>query len=150
MLHIVSEVYEKIRETGMPRGEFKHRYWFLADTLNIAKIGRVIWKDLLWSSDSYRLHKYRGGCTIPLFQLSVWCEKCVVARHYAVICKQLWIWNDRYRFLWARREKRKKVEEKTTTKLKNKQTPITTVRNHLQTVARFPAPLLFHYTLLYL
>jgi hypothetical protein len=31
----VSELYEKIRETCMPRGEFKHRYWFFADTPNI-------------------------------------------------------------------------------------------------------------------
>ncbi len=34
--------------------------------------------------------KYREGCTIPLFQLSVRCEKCVAARDYAVICKQLY------------------------------------------------------------
>jgi hypothetical protein len=32
----VSEAYEKIRETCRPRGEFKHRYWFFADTPNIA------------------------------------------------------------------------------------------------------------------
>jgi hypothetical protein len=36
-------------------------------------------------------------CTIPLFQLSVRCEKCVAARHYAVICKHLLISNDRNR-----------------------------------------------------
>jgi hypothetical protein len=35
-----------------------------------------------------------GVCTIPLFQLSVWCEKCVAARHYVVIGKQLLISND--------------------------------------------------------
>ncbi len=29
---IVSEVCE-IQETCMPRGQFKHRYWFFADTL---------------------------------------------------------------------------------------------------------------------
>ncbi len=28
--------------------------------------------------------------SLPLFQLSVWCEKCVAARHYCVIGKQLW------------------------------------------------------------
>jgi hypothetical protein len=33
----VSDFYEKIRETYMPRGEFKHRYWFIADTPNIGK-----------------------------------------------------------------------------------------------------------------
>jgi hypothetical protein len=32
--------------------------------------------------------------TIPLFQISVGCEKCVAARHYAVICKQLLNAND--------------------------------------------------------
>jgi hypothetical protein len=31
------------------------------------------------------------NCT--MFQLIVWCEKFVAARHYAVICKQLLIWN---------------------------------------------------------
>ncbi len=30
----------------------KHRYWFFADTPNIARICRVIWKDLLWCSDT--------------------------------------------------------------------------------------------------
>ncbi len=33
---ITSEAYEKIRENYMPRGQFKHRYWFFADTPNIA------------------------------------------------------------------------------------------------------------------
>jgi hypothetical protein len=51
-------------------------------------------KDLLQSSDSYLLLKYRGGCTVPLFQISVQCEKCVAARQYAVICKQLLNAND--------------------------------------------------------
>jgi hypothetical protein len=46
------------------------------------------------ASDSYRLLKYRGGFTIPMFQISVRCEKCVAARHYAVICKQLLNAND--------------------------------------------------------
>jgi hypothetical protein len=32
----VSAFYEKIRETCMPHGEFKHRYLFFADTPNIA------------------------------------------------------------------------------------------------------------------
>ncbi len=30
----------------MPRGEFKHRYWFFADTPNVAWTVSVIWKDL--------------------------------------------------------------------------------------------------------
>jgi hypothetical protein len=70
-------------------GEFKHRYWIFADTPNVAWTVRVIGKDLLWRADLYGLLKYRGGCTLPLFQLSVWCEKYVAARHYSVIGKQL-------------------------------------------------------------
>ncbi len=98
---IVSESYEKIGKICMPRGEFKHRYWFFADAPNIGSDVCVIWKDLLWSSDSYRLLKNRGGCTIPLFQISVWCKKCVAARHYAVICKQLLNANDINRVRWV-------------------------------------------------
>jgi hypothetical protein len=32
---IVSELYEKNRKTFMPLGEFKHRYWFFAETYQI-------------------------------------------------------------------------------------------------------------------
>ncbi len=78
----------KIWETCMPRGEFKHRYWFFADTPNIARNCRVIWKDLLWSSNSYRLPKYRGGSTKPLFQLGAWCEKFVATRN-PTLCRYL-------------------------------------------------------------
>ena len=53
----------------------------------------VIWKYLWLRADSYRLLKYREGCTIALFQSSAWCEKCFAARHYAVIGKQLLISN---------------------------------------------------------
>ncbi len=84
----------------MPRYKFKRRYWYFADTPNIGRSYSVIWKDLWWRADSYRLLKYRGGCIIPLFQLSVWCEKCVAARHYGVIGKQLFISNDRQRVRW--------------------------------------------------
>jgi hypothetical protein len=42
----------------------------------------------------HRLFKYRGGCTTPLFQLSVSCEKGVTARHYSGIGKQLQFAND--------------------------------------------------------
>jgi hypothetical protein len=45
----------------MPRVEFKHRYWLLADTPNVAWIVSVIRKVLLWRADLYRLLKYRGG-----------------------------------------------------------------------------------------
>ena len=84
---IASELYEKIRQTCMPRGEFKHRYWFFTDTPNVAWNVSVIWKDLLWlwKADLYRLLKYRGGCTIPLFELSVWCEKCVASDTIALL-----------------------------------------------------------------
>ncbi len=97
----MSEAYKKIRETCTPRGEFKNRYCFFPDTPNIGRKCRIIWKDLLWSSDSCRLLEYRGGCTIPLFQLSVRCEKCVAARNYAVICKQLLNANDKNRVRWV-------------------------------------------------
>ncbi len=89
------EVYEKIRET--PRGEFKHCYWLFADAPNIARNFSVIWNYLWWRADSYHLFKYRGWFTIKLFQLSVWCEKGVAARHYSVIGKQLQFANDRNR-----------------------------------------------------
>jgi hypothetical protein len=78
----------------MQRCEFKHRYGFFADAPNIDRNVSVICKDILQSSYSYRFLQYRGGCTIPLFQISVQCEKCVAARHYAVICKQLLNAND--------------------------------------------------------
>ncbi len=67
----VSDAYEKIWETCMPRGKFKHRYWFFAETPNVAWIVSVILKDLLFKSDLYRLFKHRGGYIIPLFQISV-------------------------------------------------------------------------------
>jgi hypothetical protein len=38
---IASELYGKIRETCLPRGEFKHRHWVFADTPNIARNCRV-------------------------------------------------------------------------------------------------------------
>jgi hypothetical protein len=43
----------------------------------------------------------RMYCTIPLFPLSVWCERCVAARHYAVICKQLLNANGINRVRWV-------------------------------------------------
>jgi hypothetical protein len=45
---------KKIRETCMSRGEFKYRYWFFADTPNIAWIFSGICKDLLCRLDFYR------------------------------------------------------------------------------------------------
>ncbi len=43
--------------------------------------------------------------------------------------------------------KQKYVEEKTTTKLKSKQTSIASVQNRLRTVANLLTPLIFHYPL---
>ncbi len=43
--------------------------------------------------------------------------------------------------------KRKYFEEKTTATSKSKQTSIATVRNHLRTLASFPTPLIFHWSL---
>ncbi len=43
--------------------------------------------------------------------------------------------------------KRKYFEEKSMATLKSKQTSITTVQNHLQTLASFPTPLIFHWSL---
>ncbi len=91
---VVSELCEKSREACRPRGEFKHRYWFFADTPNIVRIFCVIWKDLSWLADPCRHLKYRGGCTIVLFQISVWCEKFVAARQDADIGIQLLIANN--------------------------------------------------------
>ncbi len=89
---------------GDKLGNLHARWWIqtsllvFTDTPNVAWIVSVIWQDLLRRADLYRLFKYRGGCAIPLFELSVWCEKCVAARHYAVICKQLLKANDINRF----------------------------------------------------
>ncbi len=66
-----------------------------AETPNVGWIFRVIWKDLPWTAESYRLLKYRGRYTIALFQISLWCENGVPARLFSVICKQLLILNDR-------------------------------------------------------
>ncbi len=50
-------------------------------------------------------------------------------------------------YLGFTHRKRKNFEEKTTATLKSKQTSITTVRNHLRTLARSPTPLIFHWSL---
>ncbi len=89
--------FMKIPGNLQSRGKSKHRYWFFADAPNIARNCRVICKDLWLWADSYRRLKYRGGCTKQLFQLIVWCEKCVASRHYSVIWKQLYFANNRNR-----------------------------------------------------
>jgi hypothetical protein len=65
-----------------PRGQFNVAINSLP-TLQLYRweLSRYL-KRFMMYADPYRLLKYRGGFTIPLFQ------KCVAARHYAVICKQ--------------------------------------------------------------
>ena len=50
-------------------------------------------------------------------------------------------------YLGFTNRKRKYFEEKTTATLKSKQTSIATVQNHLRTLASFPTPLIFHWSL---
>ncbi len=85
----------------MPRGEFKYRCCFFADTPNVARTVSVIWKDLLLRPDFCRYLKQRGGFTIPMFQLSLRCEKYAAARHNSVIGNQLLFANNRNRFRWV-------------------------------------------------
>ncbi len=84
----------------MPRGKFKYRYCFFADTPNVTWTVSVIWKDLSWRPDFCCHLKQRGGCTIPMFQLSLRCEKYAAARHNTVIGNQLLFANNRNRFRW--------------------------------------------------
>ncbi len=48
----------------MQRGEFKHRYWFFADTQ--ISLGIVALFEKIYNGEP--ILKYRGGCTAPLFQ----------------------------------------------------------------------------------
>ncbi len=66
-----------------------------------AKYLCALFEKIYDEADYYRHLKYRGGCTIPSFQLSVWCEKSVAARHYAVIWKQVLFANMRNRVRWV-------------------------------------------------
>jgi hypothetical protein len=50
-------------------------------------------------------------------------------------------------YLGFTNKKRKYFEEKKTATLKSKQTLIATIRNHLRTLASFPNPLIFHWSL---
>ncbi len=61
----------------------------------------VLFEKIYDEADYYRHLKYWGGCTIALFQLCVWCEKCVAAQHYADIGIQIFISNDRNRVRWV-------------------------------------------------
>ncbi len=85
----------------MPRGEFKYCYCFFTDTPNVAWTVSVICKDLSWIPDFCRYLKQRGGCTIPMFQLSLRCEKYAAARHNSIIGNQSLFANNRNRFCWV-------------------------------------------------
>ncbi len=72
---IVSQLRYSVGGLWKNLGNLHATWWIQSSLLVLCRPSkrncRVIWKDLLWSSDSYRLLKYRGGCTIPLFQLKV-------------------------------------------------------------------------------
>ena len=70
---------------------------FFADTPNNAIVLRRHSKQNIIESRSLPTSQISGRFTIPLFQLSVWCEKCVAARHYADVGIQLLFANNRNR-----------------------------------------------------
>ncbi len=74
---------------------YQYRWGTFAESPNVARICRVIWKDLLWRADSQRLL-----CS-PLVQLSVFCENCDAARHWCRVWKQLLYSNNRIGVRWA-------------------------------------------------
>ncbi len=99
----VSEVYEKAHETCNPRGEFKHRYWFFADTPNIARICRCIWKRFIMkfrflSSSQISGRMYNTVVSIKCMMWKVFLSPTLL---YAVICKQLLNLNDGNRVRWV-------------------------------------------------
>jgi hypothetical protein len=68
---IASELYEKIRETCMPRGEFKHRYWSLP-TLQISPGIVALFEKINDSEPILTVVSNIGEeVQIPLLQLSV-------------------------------------------------------------------------------
>jgi hypothetical protein len=94
-------VLEAYKKTCMPHAQFKHcSLPTLQISLGIVALFEEIYYEVLiltvFSNIREDVH-----CTIPLFQLSVRCEKCVAARHYAVICKQLLNANDINRVRWV-------------------------------------------------
>ncbi len=53
---IMMELYEKIRETFMPRGEFKQRYWVFAETYQMIPLSTPLFSH--WSTPL-------NSCSIP-------------------------------------------------------------------------------------
>ncbi len=86
----------KILETCMPRGKFKHRYWYFADTPNIGRSNSVIWKDLWWglifTVSQITGRMYNTDVTIKCM---MW--KVCPSQHFSVIGKQLFFANNRNR-----------------------------------------------------
>ncbi len=58
-------------------------------------------KRFIMESRSFPTSQISGRMYNTVVQLSVWCEECVAARHYAVICKQLLNANDINRVRWV-------------------------------------------------
>ncbi len=90
----------------MPILSSSNPFLALSSDFCIGRLYQTVWPNCIDSSASKKLYfcrhlKYLGGCTIPLFQLRVWCEKLVAARHFTVIWKQLLIPNDRNRVRWV-------------------------------------------------
>ncbi len=85
-----------------------HATWWIKTSLLVLcpyskyrkKLSRYL-KRFLMVSRFFPSFQISGRITIPMFQLSVWCEKCVAARHYADIGKQLSFANNRNRSRWA-------------------------------------------------
>jgi hypothetical protein len=71
----------------MPRAQFKHRYSFSVDAPNIAGNYRVILFEKIYEGKPIFTVISNIGEDVQyrVFQLSVLCEKCDAARHYAVI-----------------------------------------------------------------
>ncbi len=68
------------------RSQFKHRFWFLADTPVIALFAKI-----MMIADSFHLSNLREDVhwTISLFQLSVWFEKGIAA-WYCLFGNKYW------------------------------------------------------------
>ncbi len=85
----------------MPLGEFKHRYCFFADAPNIARNCSVTWKFYDGEPILTVFSNIGEDVQYRCLKLSVWCEKCAGADHYADIGKQLLFANDRNRVGWV-------------------------------------------------
>ncbi len=78
-----------------PRGEFKRRY-VSSPTLQLS-LGNVALFEKISDFLIFEPSSQISGRMYTVVQLSVWREKCVTARHYADIGKQLLFANNRNR-----------------------------------------------------